>query len=359
MVNAGMERQRWHFPRGRRGVSDPVVADGVVYVSSASEVYAVEAATGQQRWKFSTGHAWNEPTAPGVYGGMVYFGSENADGHLYALDVLTGQQLWRVSTGGPVTSCPVVVDGVVYVGNPRGLCALDATTGEWRWELFSSTVFGCPAVADGVMYVHAGGQGDGCGLYAVDPATGEQWWKFSTGHEWKESSAPAVAGGIVYVGSGSSLYAVDAHDGQQRWGFLTGHYVTSSPTVVDGRVYVGSWDNHLYAVDADTGELNWKFSTAGAVASSAVVVDGLVYVGSWDHSLYVVDAATGELHWKFATSDWVGSPAVVDGLAYIGTRDGHLYALDTAPSPPQDAPVDEARQPKRSVRRLLGRFRSP
>ncbi|MBT2453054.1 PQQ-binding-like beta-propeller repeat protein [Streptomyces sp. ISL-43] len=71
---------------------------------------------------------------------------------------------------------------------------------------------------DGVVYL--GGER---GLYALDAATGQQWWRFSTGGEWGEGSGPAVADGTVYVGSGSSQYAVDAHSGQQRWAFHTGH----------------------------------------------------------------------------------------------------------------------------------------
>jgi tRNA A-37 threonylcarbamoyl transferase component Bud32 len=81
----------------------------------------------------------------------------------------------------------------------------------------------------------------------VDAATGEQQWRFETGDPvW---SSPAVADGIVFVGSNDhNLYAMDAATGEQQWRFETGEKILSSPTVVDGTVFVGSDDNNLYAV---------------------------------------------------------------------------------------------------------------
>ena len=57
----------------------------------------------------------------------------------------------------------------------------------------------------------------------------------------------------------------------------------------------------MYAIDAGNGELIWRFVTKGAVWSSPTVVDGVVYVGSDDHFMYALDAATGELNWRYLT----------------------------------------------------------
>ncbi len=45
---------------------------------------------------------------------------------------------------------------------------------------------------------------------------------------------------------------------RKAWEFPTGDSVTATPTVVDGVVYVGSWDDTFYAVDLATGKLRWK-----------------------------------------------------------------------------------------------------
>jgi outer membrane protein assembly factor BamB len=61
------------------------------------------------------------------------------------------------------------------------------------------------------------------------------------------NSSPAVANGLLYIGSESSnLYALDAATGAQLWSAATGSGIGSSPAVVNGIVYITS-DNYLYA----------------------------------------------------------------------------------------------------------------
>jgi len=72
-----------------------------------------------------------------------------------------------------------------------------------------------------------------------------------------------------------TLYAVDAATGEQEWTFTQPEdSVSSSPTVVDDTVYVGSGDETLYAVDTVTGEQEWAFTQpTGLIGSSPTVVD--------------------------------------------------------------------------------------
>jgi outer membrane protein assembly factor BamB len=109
--------------------------------------------------------------------------------------------------------------------------------------------------------------------------------------------------------------------------------IRSSPTVVDGVVYVGSRDSTLYAIDAATGNQIFEFTNASSrIQSSPTVVDGVVYVGSFDNSLYAIDAATGNQIFEFtnATDRIRSSPTVVDGVVYVGSDDSTLYAVDAA-----------------------------
>ena len=46
-------------------------------------------------------------------------------------------------------------------------------------------------------------------------------------------------------------------------------------------------------------ELLWEYKTAGRVSSSPAVVEGKVFVGSGDSYLYCLDANTGELIWRY------------------------------------------------------------
>jgi outer membrane protein assembly factor BamB len=193
------------------------------------------------------------------------------------------------------------------------------------------------------------------GVYAsAAPALTALKWSFAT--QGKVISTPAVADGIVYVGSGDSfLYAIRASDGAEAWKFRTGLAVHSSPAVSDGLVYVSSVDGNIYAVTVADGKLAWKFATGGeqrftakgihgiqpvtetmpdpfdSFLSSPVVDAGRVYIGSGDKNVYALDAKTGAVVWKVETGDVVhASPAVANGVVYIGSWDRYLYALDAS-----------------------------
>src|SRR3990172_7326231 len=110
----------------------------------------------------------------------------------------------------------------------------------------------------------------------------------------------------------------------------------SSPAVVEGVVYVGSYEGYLYALDAESGEMLWRFKAGDRVYSSPAVVEGVVYTGSGDGYLYALDADSGKMLWRdpwgygypvggeFRTE--VSSTAVADGVVYVGSG-GWLYAL--------------------------------
>ena len=76
--------------------------------------------------------------------------------------------------------------------------------------------------------------------------------------------------------------------------------VDSSPAVANGVVYVGSDDDNVYALNASTGALLWSYTTGNDVYSSPAVANGVVYVGSDDGNVYALNANTGatavELH---------------------------------------------------------------
>src|SRR5664280_2620698 len=142
-------------------------------------------------------------------------------------------------------------------------------------------------------------------------------WTFTTGGA--VSSSPAVADGVVYVGSfDGNVYALSATTGTLLWKYMTGDIVYSSPAVANGVVYVGSEDNQVYALNASTGVLLWKYATGSSLFSSPAVANGVVYVGSEDNRVYALNASTGALLWQYATEYIVeSSPAVANGVVYV------------------------------------------
>ena len=320
---AGGPQVRWKFPTRAFVASRAAVAgDRVVFGSQNQDVYALDAATGQEAWSFETGRI--VVSSPLVAGDVVYVGSH--DGSLYAIDLASGEQRWRFGAGSePVQSSPAIADDLVFVAGDDGrIQAVRASTGRQKWEFETGQpIFSSPAVAYGLVFV---GSQDG-NLYALDAATGKKRWRARTENQiW---SSPAVADGTVYVGSNDrNVYAFNARNGKERWRRQTGDVVSSSPHVVNGTVYVGSFDDHVYALNATSGEERWRFKTGGDVFSSPTVADGVVYVGSKDANVYAIDAASGRRLWAFKTGANVGaSPTVEDGVLYVGSDDGNLYAL--------------------------------
>lgn len=79
------------------------------------------------------------------------------------------------------------------------------------------------------------------------------------------------------------------------WTGTTGSLIRSSPAVANGVVYVGSSDGNLYAFPASCGTGGasctplWTATTANAIDSSPAVANGVIYVGSLDSNLYAYD----------------------------------------------------------------------
>src|SRR6266700_1523327 len=138
-------------------VSEPIVADGVIYLSAPqSKVYAVDAASGQLLWKFdpkvrlnqAINGSYSARTNGGVavWEGKVYVGT--GDCRLVAIDAASGKQEWesRVceATQTGITGAPHVAKGKVFMGyngsddGARGsLVAFDAESGKEVWRFWT------------------------------------------------------------------------------------------------------------------------------------------------------------------------------------------------------------------------------
>ena len=102
------------------------------------------------------------------------------------------------------------------------------------------------------------------------------------GHNWGENVlSPGTAGGLSLL-----------------WKHSTRDVVDSSPAVANGVVYVGSFDRNIYALKASTGALLWKYTTGNEVNCAPAVANGVVYVVSGDDNVYALNAATGALLWN-------------------------------------------------------------
>ncbi len=97
-----------------------------------------------------------------------------------------------------------------------------------------------------------------------------------------------------------------------KWVFgLPMDFRVSQPTVVGGRVFIGSLQGRIYSLDAKTGCLYWSVKMDSGVRAT-MVVDTLpgttppryvVYVGDAAANMYALDARTGKELWKVDVDD--------------------------------------------------------
>jgi outer membrane protein assembly factor BamB len=178
-------------------------------------------------------------------------------------------------------------------------------------------------------------------------------WSYTIGGTAQFSTAPAVADGMIYIGTvdhniGSEtgmLDALDAKTGTQLWSKPIGDVISTTPIVADGVVYIGSMNeindtSSLYALNAKTGIKLWNYATGQSFSSTApTVAKGIVYIGAENNTLVALDARTGTRLWSYsagATSRFSNEPTVANGVVYVTSEvytpgslpNGMLEALD-------------------------------
>jgi eukaryotic-like serine/threonine-protein kinase len=260
-LDARTARQLWRASTGGRVRSSPAVADGRVYVGSADgRVYAFDLATGALEWRYDTEGVKLESrnfgydrrtvqSSPAVSGGTVFVGAR--DGFLYAIDAATGQLRWRFDHKiSWVNTSPAVHDTVVYAGSSDGqfVQAVHSGTGRELWRAKAGVTWSSPTVAGDVVYA-----GDGAGrVNAFDRRTGDPLWSFRTGSQVYGSPVPAgdlvivgsTDGGVyaLRVGPGPTLHRAVFFDStylKAAWvadpGLLSRYFVNRGYTLVDTR----------------------------------------------------------------------------------------------------------------------------
>jgi outer membrane protein assembly factor BamB len=286
--------QQWDVFRSGTGIgylhgAPAIESDGMVYVTTLLGGLDALTADGVLLWE--SGYGNTESSVAIGSDGTIY--SINID--LYALNT-DGSIKWRYDASSLYRVTPTIgSDGTIYVGLVDNCLAAISPSGALIWTYQAGDdITSSPCIGDdGAIYF---GCRNGC-LYAVNP-DGTERWVYQTGDRI-ESSPVLGADGTVYVGSRDhSLYAINV-SGSLVWQYATDDMIVGAAAVSsDGTIYFGSLDDSIYALNPD-GTLKWKYDTGESVYCSPAIVDGFLYVSTYDHYLFAINI-TGDA----ANSNW-------------------------------------------------------
>lgn len=282
-ANVGHLAAKWMFPiaNARRLEVTPVVVDGVMYVTTANEVYALDARSGRQVWHYA------RPLTKGVIGDAasainrgvavlddkVFVVTDHA--HVLALHRSGGQLLWDAEMADyrehyGATSAPLVVKDLVVSGTSGGdegargfIDAYKAASGERAWRFRTMPAPGEPLSETWVGRAIEHGCVTAWLTGTYDPGTDLIYWP--TGNPCPDYNGDERKGDNLYA---SSVVALEPKTGKLRWYYqFTPHDVhdwdaTETPMLIDAEFHgrprkllvQANRNGFFYVLDRLTGE---------------------------------------------------------------------------------------------------------
>ena len=225
-------------------VTTPLLFQQRIYVGNAEgKFFSLDRSDGSTVWTFllpeNTKRKGIRASASGE-GNTVVFGAE--DGAVYALDAATGKQRWMVQTGSAIVASPAIADTTVYIGGLDGvLYSVDFNSGKIRWRYATGTsIYASPGIAENLVIIGT----TGGSLFALNRLDGSLAWK-STFESVIDAGA-VIAGDVIYVGTlGKKFYALRLSDGSTLWKQDMEGRIKSPAAVAHGRVYVATDDRQV------------------------------------------------------------------------------------------------------------------
>lgn len=368
------EAMRWRYTlqgkhaadlamRTRRGNINPffpATVDGVVYLTTANGIIALDLFTGKFIGEYSSDTAgkaydngWiqsNHSNLVTCYGGNVYGVTDwnlkqvNAGdfrgafvvyhNKLVCLNQKSMKFVWETGydktkdadfilnrsyfVGAPVIyGGNLYIEAMVYLGSPEShLVCLDNSTGIFKYSVklcsnswndsdprFGRSPFipannSMIAVGDGSLYVST----NAGAIFNIEPETGNV--------RWARKYNPTVPNNAELQQFGRTWV------GLKEW-------QTSAPVLHSGRLYVAPQNGaYLYALDCETGKVVWNYERETGEDYLLGIANGVLVLGG--KSATGLDINTGKLLWRWDGGDEhpSGRGALTDGIAYLPFKDG-------------------------------------
>jgi outer membrane protein assembly factor BamB len=302
----------WH--RSLSGTSMSIFAQGGMLICTVENgdkgdvIYALDPATGAQKWRFADGTSYLDATQNP--GSTIYVGSNTtggSSGTVVALEAATGSQLWRSASIGGFVGTPGVSGSSVIVDvstldttSSCFLYSLDTAGGDQNWATDGMDGFTVEGYYEGstvfaVCTVTSTTNTDDFSavIYSIDPTSGHALWHKAVGGTETEVR-PTLSGGSLLLfeqpggTAASTLVSVDPATGVQQWSFTvapkTPLSIGASFEVNDGVVYAFDYPStgtplaKLNAVSPTGGSIRWSSALGYNSPEDVLFSGGLAFV---------------------------------------------------------------------------------
>lgn len=228
-ANAANVVPKWtyHVPEANHLEATPLVYDGIMYMTDANQIHAIDARSGRRIWMYKDGAAKRQSVNRGaaLLGNKVFF--LTSDCHLVALDRRSGAVLWSKEysslekEGHYSTMAPLALKDRVIVGVGGGdggvrgvVIALSAETGDELWRFWTIPARGEPGSETWADFPLQYGGGATWMNGTYDPELNIVYW--AAGNPWPDQFGKPRRGDNLYT---CSMLALDAATGKLKWFF--------------------------------------------------------------------------------------------------------------------------------------------
>lgn len=338
---------RWtRTPVAGKGLNPVTAAEGKVFVtqytyfSQSTNLYALDAATGNTLWSVDFGYIFSA-NPPAYDNGNVYVqtGNHTPGSYLRAYNATTGAPIFSspFSAQWERYYAPTIYDGTVYIngGYYGGMYAYNALTGTQSWFLsLGQYDQWTPAVDENYAYAYTGSYNPR--LSVVNRFTGIEAWSIpDPNFDWNGWSMNLTP----VIGQQNNILSI--HDGrlicfdlqQRNIRYELNSNFTGQPCVAQGIIYAQD-AGALTARDELTGNLLWSWNPpSSSLTDTMIVTDSHILVRT-STTVYAISLQTHQSVWSYTADS--GSLALSENTLYLAGSTGTLTAINATMSDKPD-----------------------
>ncbi|QJC29799.1 PQQ-binding-like beta-propeller repeat protein [Enterobacteriaceae endosymbiont of Plateumaris sericea] len=276
------------------------------------------------------------------------------DGIVKCIDINNGKIIWNINLAKKnfciftyclseeLSSGPVISNNYLYLGSEKGkIIALNIKNGNKIWETsVFSEVLSDPVISNNFLIVHNNNNI----LQGLNKNNGHILWTVNLGplesYSFRGTSKPTIFFNNVITGSDNGIISSRIlNNGFMVWQkdltkfpnffhILDFNDIDAQPIILNGIIYVASYNGNFHALDLSNGDIIWKKSYK--VSSDFIIKNNRIYIFDINNKLLSLDINKGNIIWsqnKFINKETI-TPIYYKNNIIIIDKCGKIYWLN-------------------------------